>query len=121
MQEGLGAVQYAVLMLKGEGLARLESSSRGISSDVRDMLFVLFANCSARLERFLKNPSDTIHPHRVFDERGGQIDLRRTPLLAMVSMCHCSRKLPSNGKPAQSIAPNNRRLSEQRLHVKTQG
>lgn len=73
-QEVLGAVCSRLYIC--EYLARLEA----VSPDVRECC--LFSQTAPqRLDRFLETlSSDTNHPHRVFDERGGRIALR-TPLL----------------------------------------
>lgn len=100
----LGRIQYS---------ARLEV----VSPDVRECCLFSSQTAPQGRDRFLQTlSSDTNHPHRVFDERGGWIALRHYS--RSISMCHYSRKLPANGKLWQSITANNRRLSERRFHVK---
>jgi hypothetical protein len=82
--KGLGAV--CVSQYTWEYLARLEVGFARVPRRITNMLFVLFANSSAPLDRFLKDPSNTTNPHRVFDEGGGRIAVRHYSRSSHVSI-----------------------------------
>ena len=122
MKKGLGVVCSLASTL-GKYLARLEVGFARLPRNNHQGMFVLLRKLLRTLGALTvssRNPSNTTNPHRVFEEN---MEVGSPPYAITQENFHVSllTSTPANGKLWQSIAADNRRLSERRSHVKTTG